>query len=160
MNDGAKAIFIGGLACGVLDITQAFIGWGLEGVAPIRILQSVASGVLGRASFQGGWPSAGLGLVCHFVIAFGAATVYYLASRKIPFMTNQPVIAGLLYGEIVFWFMQFVVVEFSRAHRRPIAQWDPATIITGPIGHMFLVGLPIALAIKKFAPLSSLRSAL
>ena len=153
MNQATKAILLGGLACGILDITQAFIGWGLEGVAPIRILQSVASGVLGRASFQGGWPSAALGLVCHFVIAFGAATVYYLASRKIPFMTEHAVLAGLLYGEIVFWFMQYVVVELSRAHRRSISEWDWATIITGPIGHMFLVGLPIALIVKRYAQL-------
>ena len=155
MSGGAKAVLAGGFACGVLDITQAFVGWGLEGVAPIRILQSVASGLLGRASFQGGWSSAALGLLCHFVIAFGAAAVYYLASRRIGFMTEHPVLAGLLYGEIVFWFMQYVVVELSRARRRSIADWDWATIITGPIGHMFLVGLPIALAVARFAPLSS-----
>jgi hypothetical protein len=152
MDNGVKAILVGGLACGVLDITQAFIAWGIQGASPFRILQGVAAGLLGRDSFQGGWPSAALGLACHFTVAFGAATVFYFASRKIGFMTEYAVIAGMLYGEIVFWFMQFVVIPLSRTHARPFTDW--ALIITGPVGHMFLVGLPIALAVRKFAPLN------
>ena len=49
------AIFWGGLACGILDITQAFVAWGLRGAKPIRILQSVASGLLGAKAYVGGW---------------------------------------------------------------------------------------------------------
>jgi|SRR5271156_3666096 len=152
MSGAWPAILWGGLACGVLDITQAFIAWGFEGATPFRILQGIAAGLLGRQSFQGGWPTAVLGGACHFLIAFGAAAVYYLASRKIPFMTVHPVLAGMLYGEMVFWFMQYAVIPLSRTERRPYTDW--ALIITGPIGHMFLVGLPIALAVKIFAPAS------
>jgi hypothetical protein len=151
MSDATKAILVGGLACGVLDITQAFIAWGLEGATPSRILQGIAIGLLGPASLQGGWATAALGAACHFLIAFGAAAVFYLASRNIAFMTEHPVLAGMLYGELVFWFMQYVVIPLSRTHRRPWS--DPALILTGPIGHMFLVGLPIAFAVKRLAPL-------
>jgi hypothetical protein len=38
-----------------------------------------------------------LGLALHFLIAFSAATVFYVASRKIAFMTLQPVLSGVLY---------------------------------------------------------------
>ena len=146
-----KAIFWGGLACAVFDITQAMLAWGLiYGAPPMRILQGVASGLLGRAAREGGWSSAALGALCHCVIAFGAAAVYYLASRRITLMTARPVLAGLIYGELVFWFMQ-IVVRLSRATPRPWS--DPAQIVTGPIGHMFLVGLPIALIVSRFAPL-------
>jgi hypothetical protein len=141
------AIFWGGLACGVFDITQAFIAWGFLGVKPIRILQSVASGVLGPKSFQGGEQTAALGLALHFFIAFSAATVYYLASRWIPFMTTHAVLSGLLYGEAVFWFMNLVVVPLSAAGK---GHFSIATWVTGPIGHMFLVGLPIALSVRRF----------
>jgi len=43
-----RTIVIAGLVAGALDITYAFIIWGLRGVSPIRIGQSIASGLLGR----------------------------------------------------------------------------------------------------------------
>lgn len=143
------AIFWGGLLCGVFDITQAFLAWGIQnGAKPADILHSVASGLLGPRAFQGGAATAALGLVLHFIIAFGAATVYYVASRWIPFMTTHAVLSGLLFGEMVFWFMRLVVVPLSAAHQ---GKFTMATLITGPIGHMFLVGLPIALAVRRYS---------
>ena len=147
------AIFWGGLVCGVLDITQACIAWGIQNnVPPQRIFQSVASGLLGPKSFQGGAATAALGLFLHFLIAFIWATIYYMASRRIGFMTERPVIAGLLYGEFVWLMMNCVVVPLSAIHRWP-PRTDAASMITGPVLHTVLVGLPIALAVKKFAPL-------
>ena len=62
------AIFWGGLACGVFDITQACIAWGIQNhLPPMRIFQSVASGLLGPKSFQGGAKTAALGLFLHFL---------------------------------------------------------------------------------------------
>jgi hypothetical protein len=146
------AIFWGGLACGVLDITQAMVAFYLQsGVKPVSVLQSVASGLLGRASFQGGTKTAALGAFLHFFIAFSWAAIYYLASRRLLFMTEKPVIAGLIYGEFVWVIMTYVVLPLSAIHRWPT--WNKASIITGPIGHLFLVGLPIALAVKRWAPL-------
>jgi len=149
MSNAFLAIFWGGLMCGVFDITQAFIAFGIQnGAKPATILQSVASGLLGVKAFQGGARTAALGAGLHFVIAFGAATVYYVASRWIPFMTGHAVFSGLLYGEMVFLFMHFVVVPLSAA---PPGKFTMAVLITGPIGHMFLVGLPIALAARKYS---------
>jgi hypothetical protein len=146
------AIFWGGLACGVFDITQAMVAFYLQsGVKPVSVLQSVASGLLGRASFQGGTKTAALGAFLHFFIAFSWAAIYYLASRRLLFMTEKPVIAGLIYGEFVWVIMTYVVLPLSAIHRWPT--WNKASIITGPIGHLFLVGLPIALAVKRWAPL-------
>ncbi len=147
------AIFWGGLACGVLDITQAFIAFGLQfHLRPSQVLQSVASGLLGPKSFQGGTKSAALGLFLHFLIAFIWAVIYYVASRQIAFLTAKPVIAGLLYGEFLWVMMNCVVVPLSAIHRWP-PRFDPASVITGPIGHTVLVGLPIALAVSRWVPL-------
>jgi hypothetical protein len=144
------AIFWGGLACGVFDITQAMVAFNLQSrLKPMTVLQSVASGLLGRASFQGGAKSAALGAFLHFFIAFSWATIYYVASRRLIFMTENPVVAGLIYGEFVWIIMTFVVLPLSAIHRWPT--WNNAAIITGPIGHMFLVGLPISLAVKRFS---------
>jgi hypothetical protein len=146
------AIFWGGLACGVFDITQAFIAFGLQfHLRPGQVLQSVASGLLGPKSFQGGAKTAALGFFLHFLIAFIWAVIYFVASRQIALLTARPVIAGLLYGEFVWVVMNCIVVPLSAIHRWP-PRTDPASIITGPILHPFLVGLPIALAVSRWAP--------
>ena len=58
----ARAILYGGVVVGTLDLLDALIFFGLRGTAPIRIFQSIAAGVLGRASYQGGLRSAALGI--------------------------------------------------------------------------------------------------
>ncbi len=107
------AIFWGGLFAGVFDIIQAFIGFGLLGAKPYQILQHIAGGIFGARSYETGLRSAALGIVLHFTIAFTAATLYYLASRVTPVLVDHPVLCGLLYGEVVFLFMYFVVLPLS-----------------------------------------------
>jgi len=143
-------VFWGGLICGILDLSSAIGGYYFRGVPPVRILQSVAAGALGRESFNGGARTATLGLFFHFLIAFTAAAVFYLASRKITFLTAHPVISGLIYGELVFLFMHFVVIPLSASPRGPITV-SFAFLLAGPLGQPFPVGLPIALAVSRFA---------
>ena len=142
------AIFWGGLLAGIFDITQAFIGFGLRGSTPYRILQGIARGIFGTHSREMGWTSAAIGLLCHFTVAFTAATVYYVASRKLRLLVERPVLCGLVYGELVFLFMYFVVIPLS-AIGPP--HFNIATYITGPIGHPLLVGLPIALCVRRYS---------
>ncbi|HEY2102461.1 MAG TPA: hypothetical protein VGH08_04325 [Chthoniobacterales bacterium] len=144
----AAAIFWGGLLAGILDITQAFIGFSLVGSTPFRILQRIAGGIFGTRSHEMGWTSAAIGLLCHFTVAFTAAAVYYMASRKFRVLVERPVLSGLIYGELVFLFMYFVVIPLS-AIGHP--QFNIATYITGPIGHPLLVGLPIGLSVRRFS---------
>lgn len=117
---------------------------------PADILHGIASALVGAQSFQGGWPTAALGLVLHFFIAFSAATVFYLASRKLAFMTRRPVLSGVLYGVVVYLVMYWVVIPLSRYHRRPFS--ISATLIA-IITHMVCVGLPISLVVRRYAPL-------
>jgi hypothetical protein len=112
-------------------------------------MQSVATGVLGAASYDGGVGTAALGLFLHFVIAFSAATVFYFASNKIPMMIRYTILAGPLYGIAVYFFMQLVVVPLSAfPHKGPFTLRG---LVTGITIHMFCVGLPIAIAARKFA---------
>ena len=143
----ASAIFWAGLIAGAMDITAAFVTWAPQGVSPIRILQGIASGLLGAYSFAGGWKTAALGLVCHFFIAFSAATVFYVASRKIIFMTRRPVASGILYGVAVYFVMYWIVLPLSSFHKGPFS-WS-ATVIA-IITHMVCVGTPISLVINRY----------
>src|SRR5712691_184764 len=93
-----RAILWGGLACGVLDITAALVVYGYFGVKPIRLLQGIAGGLLGPRALEGGLATALLGLLCHFLIAFSAATVYFALSRGVRFLADHAVLSGVLYG--------------------------------------------------------------
>ena len=66
-----------GFTCGTLDISAALVVYRYFGRPPMRLLQGIAAGVLGSRSFQGGLPTALLGLFCHFFIAVSAARVPY-----------------------------------------------------------------------------------
>lgn len=154
MSNRFRAIFWGGLICGILDLTSAFLAYVPRGVKAIRIPQSIASGLLGPAAFDGGVATAALGTALHFLIAFVATGVFYAASRRFTFLTARPVISGIIYGELVYAFMNLVVLPLSAIHRWPPSFTLPA-LITGLAGHPFAVGLPIALAVRRFSPLST-----
>jgi peptide-methionine (S)-S-oxide reductase len=144
-----RAILWGGLLCGAMDITAAIVVYGLLwGRGATRILQSVASVLLGSASYDGGVLTALLGLFLHFCIAFGAATVFYAASSKLPLLLKLPVISGILYGIAVYFFMQLVVVPLSAYPHR--ITFLPRSVLTGLTIHIFCVGLPISLAVNRF----------
>ena len=140
-----RAILWGGLIAGTLDITAACIQGLLRGGNPMRLLQSVASGLLGKAASQGGVAAAALGLVLHFIIAFGAAAVYFAASRKMRFLVRYAVVFGPLYGIAVYAFMNSVVVPLSAAPFQIPYTW------VGLLIHIFCVGLPIGLVVRKFS---------
>jgi hypothetical protein len=144
----ARAIVWGGLLAGLGDITFAFVVSGLRGVGPVRVLQSVAGGLLGRAAAEGGLATAALGAGLHFFIAFVWAAVYWFASRKLRVLVRHPVVCGLLYGAAVYCFMYFVVLPLSAIYF-PLNR-TVSSILLNSAGHMLLVGLPIALAASKF----------
>lgn len=146
MANPTKAIVSAGTICGIMDITAALVVYGTMGAKPLRLLQGIAGGVLGPRTYTGGMATALLGLALHFVIAFGAASVFFIASRGIRFLLDHPVVSGVLYGAAVYFFMQRVVIPLSRANRNP---FSIKFMVIGIIIHIFCVGLPIALSVRK-----------
>ncbi len=144
----AKAISVAGLTCGALDISAALVVYGLMGSKPLRLLQGIAGGILGPRTYSGGTSTALLGLALHFVIAFGAATVFFLASRVVPFLLNHAVVSGVLYGIAVYFFMNRVVVQLSAATKFP---FSIKMMLIGVIIHIFCVGIPVSLGIRRYA---------
>lgn len=144
------AIFVGGLITGVLDLAYAIVVYSPS--KPILIPQTIATGVLGVKAYFGGPPTAVLGVVLHFVIALGAATVFYLASRRLPFLLEHPILSGMVFGALVYLFMHWIVLPLSAAphgHTRFIYQ------ATEFVEHWFFVGLPISLSVRHYSRLSS-----
>jgi len=149
-----KAILWAGLVCGCMDITAAFIDVGVNfGRSPLWLLQNVASALLGPASYEGGVPTAALGLLIHFSVAFTWTTIFYLLSRRFPGLLRQAVLSGLLYGAFVYFFMFRVVLPLTIQLKSlylttPFNHNWPLLRLSQFFVHLGCVGLPIALVIR------------
>jgi hypothetical protein len=145
-----RAIASAGLIVGVLDILSAFVIWWQRGVALQRGLQGIASGLLGAKSYEGGMATAVLGLVIHFFIALVVVSILYVASRKMRFLTTQPVVSGILYGIGVYLVMYWIVLPsvFPTFRHRLSNELIELAI------HICLIGLPTAFLLHHYSELT------
>lgn len=145
-----KAVLIGGSIAGALDLTYAcvFSAWRAD-VAPSLVMQSVASGLLGPAAYEGGTPVAALGFCLHFLMMYLITTIFYLLSRSLPLLKRQPVGSGLFYGFIVFWVMNLIVLPLSATTSR--ISFDPQLLTANIAVHMAFIGLTVSLAVRRWA---------
>jgi hypothetical protein len=137
------AIGVGGFIAGTADLLQACIqlGWDI----PLLI----ASGLIGAKADNGGVGTYLLGIGLHFFIAFSAAAMYYAASRKLPFMTQYPLICGLYFGGTVRLVMHLIVLPLSALHAT--APLSIRGLLWGLLQKAVVVGLPIAYSVRFFA---------
>jgi hypothetical protein len=147
MRRDIRAIAITGLIVGAMDITSAFIIAISRGSTVTRLLQFVASGVLGPSAFEGGLATAALGLLLHFVIAFTVVEVFYFARRSFAVVRNNPVVSGVIYGLLVWIVMNLVVLPLSAARPRHSLTGDLIQIGI----HMFIIGLPTSLLLHRLS---------
>ena len=141
-----QAFFWGGLIAGTLDAVDGVIAYGTQGLNPIQVLQYIASGALGQSAFQGGLATAALGAAFHFSIAWVAAAVFVLATRRFETLTAHAVPAGLVYGAAVYFFMNYLVLPLSAVAATTV---HLGLLLNGVIGHALFVGLPISLSARK-----------
>jgi len=153
-----KPILYAGAVCGVLDITAACINARVAtGLTPVHLLQSVAGGLLGRSTYEGGSAAAALGLVMHFTMALTVAAVFYMLTKLFPLpqKLSGVVFVGLLYGLGVFVINNFGTALFLSwvrslylhtpvSFRAPM-RWPQLVI------HLFCVGLPVALVVRRYS---------
>jgi hypothetical protein len=141
------AILVGGLIAGTLDILYAIGFSALRGTPPQTLLQFVASGLLGPASFEGGVKTAALGLLLHYLMMLLIAAIFYVMSRQLTFLVRKPLVWGPVYGFLVYWVMNLVVMQLSATPNK----WRFVLIsfATGIFVHMFFIGATIAWAASK-----------
>ena len=112
------------VAAGIPDVFAAAL---LSRSSPGKILQTIASGVLGEASYMGGGTSIAFGLGLQIAMSFVIAIVYNMAFLQVESVRNYPFTAAALYGVVIFVVMNFVVVPLSRAHPQP--QWNLVSVV-------------------------------
>jgi hypothetical protein len=149
MTDTLQAVIVATIACGILDATAATTQAALLGVPAQRVWQTVASGILGPHAFEKGWRSGIFGLALHFIISFTIATIYVLASLRLPFLLKHPLTAGALYGIAVYCVMNYIVLPLSRRAKRP---FNTNFALTQLVIHICIVGWSIALSAHYLLP--------
>jgi len=136
---------------GALDIATALLFWGLKGASPERLLQGIAGGLLGHATFDGGFVTASLGLVLHFTMMAVMVGAYFWASRRAEYLIRRPLLWGAIYGAALLGLMNYVVVPLSAYPGKPV--FNPIWLLCDLGSHIFFVGIPIAFfARRAFAP--------
>jgi hypothetical protein len=146
-----NAILYGGLAVGMLDGSAAVITTLLYGRSPSRMFQGIASGLIGRASLEGGWATVLLGASLHVLIAFIWAAIYNGASLKFPALIRRAWVCGPIYGVVVYFAMQIIVLPLSAIRKPPFAFAAAPQLLQGLIIHIICVGLPITLLARRAA---------
>jgi hypothetical protein len=133
---------------GTLDITAATIHFLLRGgTTPLRLLQFIASGILGKDAFSGGLPTAFVGLVLHYGIALLWTTLFFLLAAKIPVLVQNVVVSGVVYAIVVWCMMSFIVLPLSNTVKQP---FNPLQSFIGVCILMLCIGLPIAYFARKY----------
>jgi len=140
-----RAMAFGTLAVGTLDALDAIVFFGLRGATPIGIFQSIASGLLGRAAYQGGLATAMLGVAVHYFIAFLIVATAVIAARWVPRLADSPWAWGPVYGLIAYAVMNMVVLPMSSASFGPPSA---IVVVNGLLIHALGVGIPSALTAR------------
>jgi len=137
-----------GTVIAVLDIASAMAFWAAyRGVSPLRILQSVAAGVQGKAAFTGGGASALLGAALHLMMAWAIAGIFAWIVGARPQLMRHPFRTGTLAGLVVYAVMNFVVMPLSQATPpRSDLLW---VLYSVAFSHVVCVGICLALLARR-----------
>ena len=138
----AGAVIAGGFIAGTIDVGAASLIYWRD---PVLILQTIACGVLGPASFSGGLRSAALGLGLQWAMSLFIAAIYLLAVTLIPVFRGAWIKGGLLGGGVTFLVMNYVVLPLSAVGRGP--RFTAPKFLENLLA-MFLFGLIIAFLLR------------
>jgi uncharacterized membrane protein YagU involved in acid resistance len=141
-------VVTGGLLSGAIDLTYACTYHGIvSGVPPVRIFQSIGSGLFGKASFEMGATSATAGFIAHFVILIIAAGIFNAARRRFAYLREHAYVSGMIFGVGIWLTMNYVVLPLSAApHFKSTLQGALSDFAV----HVLLLGPAISLVAKRF----------
>jgi hypothetical protein len=111
-----NTIVVAGLISGTVDIGfAAVINW----LSPVVILHAIASGLIGKASFNGGGATALLGLLLQWAMSILIAALYLATTAGLPGLRRRWTLTGLIAGIVTFFVMNYLIVPLSAAPFRP-----------------------------------------
>ncbi len=149
-----RSVLLGGLIIGIADaiVYHWIISSVINGYPLINVYQYLASGALGNTAFEGGLPTALLGLFFHFLVSFVVAAVFILSADRILFLRRRVILGSLVYGFGVFIVMTMIVLPLSAAPPQPSPTLPQ--LIAAILDHILVVGLPLGILVRRSANLS------
>jgi len=139
------------LVCGTLDISDAMVYYALRfHVAPERLLQNIASHLIGRSAFSGGLRDAVLGLALHYLIATFWIATFVMAAQHVTILFERPILCGALYGMFIYCVMNFLILPFTR--NASAFSPDIFSLVNGVMALVVFMGILVALLNRRFAP--------
>ncbi|HEY4146911.1 hypothetical protein [Pinirhizobacter sp.] len=142
MNRWLLATLAAGTVAAIVEIVPALPIQQSFGVTPIEVFQSIASGIEGRAAFDGGMRSAVFGMILHWVISLAFAAAWVAVVSRSATLSRHFALWGIVYGLVAYVVMNWIVLPLSAApFGTTHVPWRMAMSISF---HLFLFGLPIA----------------
>jgi uncharacterized membrane protein YagU involved in acid resistance len=134
-----------------LDISDALVYYGLRlHVPPSRLLQSIASHLVGRSAFNGGLRDAMLGLALHYLIAAFWISTFVISAQFFEVLFRRPIISGAIYGLVIYGVMNFLILPHTH-NSAPLSR-DPFNLLNGIFALVIFMGIFVALCNQCFAP--------
>jgi hypothetical protein len=146
-RNALNAVLWAWLVAGTLDIAAAIIFYANASSAQtVRLLQGIASGVLGDTAFAGGLETAVLGLGLHYSIALIWTLLFFVFLGRLRRLPTNRVVIGLAYGVVIWMVMNLVVLPLSNVRHAPI---HVSQALVGAVILMLCVGLPISMIVGR-----------
>lgn len=136
------------LVTGSLDMLFALANaWWSAGVTPERVLQFIASGLLGKNAFQGLPAIAFLGLAIHYFIAFCWTVLFFLMYSTFKNIIRNKFLQAVLYGFFIWLVMNLLILPVTRTPQQTFYWLDA---FKGAAILIIAIGLPLAYLAPKY----------
>jgi hypothetical protein len=139
-NKVLTAILAGGITGATFDFVAAMTIYHLPA---LTVGRAVARGWFGKAAMKGGDDVAAIGIASHYGILLIAAAVFVLTSLRFPILRQRAWITGPVFGACIYGVMHYVILPLSAVHA--VGNPPGVQFVEEFLGHMFVIGLPIAL---------------
>ncbi len=144
-----KPIIAATAVAGTLDLLSAFVFAGMAGMSVPAVLQFVASGPFGDIALQS-TTFALPGAAVHYAIMACMVAAYMILAPKVPALFSRPILAGILYG-LLLWIVMYWIVRPLRWPAMPLPHTLKG-ISQQLFSHIVCVGIPIALTAARMLP--------
>ena len=146
----APLVSLVGVLGGCADLGFAAAYWLPQGVAPIRIPQSIAAWVLGKeVAIAGGPATALMGIALYCYLTTLMVTLYVLMAPRHAVLLCRPLLAGALYGVAMYTLLFKAIVPLWTGIPSPpeTLEWTLACVAA----FVFFIGIPSALCARMEA---------
>jgi len=143
-----KIIILTGLLAGSFDILAACIDYYIKtGKGPESVLRFIASGVFGNKAFTGTTRMIWLGLLFHFIIAFGLTIFFFIVYPKIKLLRVNIIITAVIFGIASWLITNLIIVPLSNT---PSIPFKLPNALKAALILVFTIGIPLSIIFRNF----------